>query len=264
MPVAASLLVFVSGLGGFDLIDLPSGSIGYFRGLDGMLQRIGVRACFPAQLPFARVTDRAEFLARQLSALTDDEIILIAHSMGGLDCRFLAQHLDPERRVRTVATIATPHRGTPLADWILEAPSFVPWLSRKLTRPALDDLTTQSCERFNRNVPDRPDVRYVSYAGVRPVEETPLIFRPWVRRIASIAGENDSQVPLSSAHWGTLRGVVRADHFELSGWSFARRDDGIKRPFDHLEFYKHVIQQITENPAIDSSMSGGATVMDPR
>ena len=164
--------------------------------------------------------------------------------MGGLDSRLVASQLDPQRRVRAVVTVATPHRGTPLAQWLLESPGVAPRLFRVTMRHALRDLTVTACERLNRDAPDRADVRYFSYGGVRPEAEMSPLFRPWVRRIAATAGDNDSQVPLSSALWGTFKQVVRADHFELSGWSVGRRDPATQRPFDHLGFYRQVIAQL--------------------
>lgn len=45
---------------------------------------------------------------------------LIGHSMGGLDARYLITHLQPEAfTVKTLTTIATPHRGSAFADYLL-------------------------------------------------------------------------------------------------------------------------------------------------
>jgi pimeloyl-ACP methyl ester carboxylesterase len=40
---------------------------------------------------------------------------IVAHSMGGLTATYLLKALDRGRHVRTVVTLGTPHRGTPLA-----------------------------------------------------------------------------------------------------------------------------------------------------
>ncbi|MBE0621842.1 MAG: thioesterase [Burkholderiales bacterium] len=245
MSPRAPLLVFVSGLGGFDRIRVPGGSINYYRGLEDLLRQQDVAAFFPPQRPFANVAERAEFLARSLSGLPHDRIVFIAHSMGGLDCRFFMHHLDTDRRARTLVTIATPHRGTPIARSFLESRGPVQWLGRTVMRAALEDLTEEACERFNNHVPDRTDAQYLSYAAVRPIEETVRAFRPWTRLIAQSAGENDSQVPLSSAIWGTFKAVVRADHFELAGWSFGLPNKRFQRPFDHLAFYRRVLDDLS-------------------
>ena len=47
---------------------------------------------------------------------------LIAHSMGGLDSRYLIAHLQAEsdNRIVSLTTISSPHHGSPLADLIVE------------------------------------------------------------------------------------------------------------------------------------------------
>src|SRR5688500_6244987 len=60
---------------------------------------------------------RAQHLARFLDRLPYRNFILVGHSMGGLDARFVASRLDPRERIRHVVTVGTPHRGTAVADW---------------------------------------------------------------------------------------------------------------------------------------------------
>ena len=45
-------------------------------------------------------------------------------------------------------------------------------------------------------------------------------------------------VPLSSAQWGKFRGIMRADHVEMLGWSLSLPDIRSARPFDHLRFWR--------------------------
>lgn len=246
MTSGENLLVFVSGLGGFDRIGLPGLSISYFRGLRDYLNRQGITPHFPSQRPFATVEERAQYLARYLDGQPGQRILLVAHSMGGLDCRYLIRHLDPDMRVRGLATVATPHRGTPLADWFFDSNGALQQLGCKLLNPALGELRSQVCALFNETVTDRPDVVYHSYAGVRPVEEVPLIFRPWSRLIAAHAGESDSQVPLSSAKWGQFKGVARADHFELAGWSFGLPRPAASRPFEACLNYANAVKELVQ------------------
>lgn len=43
---------------------------------------------------------------------------LLAHSMGGLDCRQLITHVKPsEYKPASLTTVCTPHRGSPFMDW---------------------------------------------------------------------------------------------------------------------------------------------------
>lgn len=238
------LFVFVHGFLGFDGIRVLGRRIDYFRDLDRQLGSLGLWVFFPELPSTGTVPQRARALAEQLDAIPARRVKLIAHSMGGLDCRYYIHHLDPRRRVRSLATVATPHRGSPLAAWLLESRGAVQWIGRRWLRDGLESLTPQSLRRFNEQVPDRPDVRYISYAGVRPVAEMPPWFRAWTRIVAAEAGDNDSQVPLSSAVWGEFKGSVRADHLELAGWNLGWPDRHSQRPFDHLGFYRRVIAEL--------------------
>ena len=51
-----------------------------------------------------------------------DRVVIIAHSMGGLDARYMISRLGMDDRVTALVTITTPHRGSPYADWCLHAP----------------------------------------------------------------------------------------------------------------------------------------------
>ena len=73
---------------------------------------------------------------------------LIAHSMGGLDSRFLITHLQPEEdnRILSLTTIGSPHHGSPIADLIVEQvqkdrtlPIPAPTLAAAGAKAAADD-----------------------------------------------------------------------------------------------------------------------------
>jgi triacylglycerol lipase len=155
--------------------------------------------------------------------------------MGGLDARYLITHLDPDRRVKSLVTVATPHLGSPLAQWMLESRGAIPAWFRYCGLPGLRELTPEI--RTAISIPDRDDVAYASYASIRPDNELPF----WLRHYARVIPEaNDGLVPVSSARWGTFRGMVRADHIELLGWSLGLPDARAARPFNHLQFWKKV------------------------
>ncbi|MEM1417727.1 MAG: hypothetical protein AAGH15_22705 [Myxococcota bacterium] len=114
----------VPGFFGFaNLGDFP-----YFSGTPRLLaERLAARGK-PAQveplstLPTASIHRRAHFLAEAIAERSagTDEVHLVGHSTGGLDARFLVSSPAPglqalARRVRSVITVAAPHRGTPVA-----------------------------------------------------------------------------------------------------------------------------------------------------
>jgi triacylglycerol lipase len=112
---SASVIVFSHGIFGFHRLQIGPLRIDYFRGLEETLRRMGYPACFPAVPATSTIMERATALAGRLTELGSDNIYLIAHSMGGLDARYLIHHLDPKHRIRCLITISTPHLGTPLA-----------------------------------------------------------------------------------------------------------------------------------------------------
>lgn len=238
------LIVFVHGILGFEAINLAGLSIHYFRKLEQQFSSLQLPILFPKLPSVGTIADRAKHLADFLAPHKEKDIYIVAHSMGGLDSRYFIHNFDTEKRVRALATVGTPHRGTPLASWFIHDNSLIAKLGRSITRPGLFDLTPEACHRFNDLVPDRPDVRYLSYAGCRPVSEMPVLTRSWARRICEKAGDNDSQVPVTSTIWGEFHEEVRADHFELVGWSCSLANRKISRPFDHLTFYEKIVRKI--------------------
>jgi triacylglycerol lipase len=228
---SSSSLVLLHGFLGFSHL----GPIEYFRGVKKALLPMCIMPFIP-ELPGAgTIAERAETLARHLFRSDKQAFSLVGHSMGGLDARYLIAHLDPDRRVKSLITVATPHRGSHLAQWMLESRGAIPAWVRHFGLPGLRELTPET--RAAMPIPDREDVNYASYASVRPDNELPF----WLRHYARVIPEaNDGLVPVSSAQWGAFRGMVRADHIELLGWNLGLPDGRIARPFNHLQFWKKV------------------------
>src|SRR5688572_25376892 len=86
----------------------------------------------------------------------------------GID-RVIAQ-LGMADRVAALLTITTPHRGSSFADWCVENVGEKLGCARLLTMMGLDvrainDLTTSSCRRFNREVKNVAGVQYFSVSA---------------------------------------------------------------------------------------------------
>jgi triacylglycerol lipase len=192
----------------------------YWQGLRP-LQREFLAAGHPvvrSRQPLAGpVASRARHLARFLDGLPYRRLILVGHSMGGLDARFVASRLDPRGRVRHVVTIGTPHRGTAVADLALRDTLWLTRLARFVDRGALRDLAAENAGRLDELMPDRPDVGYVALGGACP---TPLLVGTLRRlgdRLAEEEGPNDGLVSLRSALRGEGAVSVDANHLELIG-----------------------------------------------
>lgn len=170
------------------------------------------------RLPWAGgVEARARRLGEVMAALPQGRLVLVGHSMGGLDARVAAARHDPRGRVSHVLTVGTPHRGSVAAEWALGEPSLRARLLRTIDRGALRDLTPEGAAKVAALAPDRDDVRYLAIAGALDAAEV----APWLReigeRLAGVEGANDGLVSAASAAWGTAPRTVEADHFGLLG-----------------------------------------------
>jgi len=248
-------VVFLHGILGADVIRKAWPGFRYFRGIRETLKAPGASIHFPVVPSASSIANRADVLQVYIDQIKSDCIHLIAHSMGGLDARYLINNCDPARRIHSLTTVGTPHHGSELVHWVETSRGLVQSFARHFLYPGILELTPQACDRFNRDTPDRSGVSYSSWAGYRPVEEMPLLYRKQTRVIQRQAGENDSQVSVTSATWGVFRGAVRADHMELAGWSLGLPKKGIKRPFDHAAFYQSLVNEILY-PAAENPVEG--------
>lgn len=218
-------VVLAHGLLGFDAVDVRGTKHDYFRGVPAQLRGLGSDVYVVRLPPVGSVAARAEALAQAVRALDARKVNIIAHSMGGLDARYALAHLGLARRVASLTTVGTPHRGTPLADVGTRVGERL-GLKRVadalgLTTDAFYDLTTHRLTEFNRAVPDVKGVRYASLVGAlpfRPLALHPLLLPTWAY-LASCAGANDGVVPAASQAWGEVLDTVEADHWAQIGWS---------------------------------------------
>src|SRR5262245_41031398 len=170
IPRLRAPLVLVHGFLGFDELRVCGWTLArYFANLPAALRAAGNRVLVARVSPTGGVARRAAELKALLGLeLPSARVHLFGHSMGGLDCRYLISRLDLAPRVLSLTTVATPHRGTAFADWGLRRMKWgLKSLFNFLGLPyqAVYDLTTDSCRRFNDEVPDAAGVRYFSVAG---------------------------------------------------------------------------------------------------
>src|SRR4051794_11106198 len=109
-------VVLVHGLFGFDRIGVPGARFDYFRGIAKHLGGLGCVAHAVRLPPAGSVPGRAKERCAAIAALPHARVDVIAHSLGGLDARYALSKLGLDKRVRSLVTIGTPHRGSPIAD----------------------------------------------------------------------------------------------------------------------------------------------------
>jgi triacylglycerol lipase len=218
----------------------------YFSPLGVFLRDRGLRVLFPEVGATSGVVDRAKQLQEQIRRWTSEPINLIAHSMGGLDARYLITHLGMAERVRGLTTIATPHRGSYTADWFVanyrhRVPLMLALEALGMNLDGFRDCETAACRGFNSLTPDRPEVHYFSYgAAVSQAHVSPMLRRSW-SLITAVEGPNDGLVSVASARWGTYLGTLHVDHFgQTPDMVFTHPAES----FDALGFYVRLLQDL--------------------
>ncbi len=240
-------VVLVHGLFGFDRIGVPGARFDYFRGISAHLASLGCVANAVKLPMMSSVPERAKALVAAIDALPHERVDLVAHSLGGLDARYALAHLGLAARVRSLVTIGTPHRGSPIADLFHEGQ--LDWLRRLVAVlgvpiTALEWLSSSALETFNRDVPDVPGVRYACVVGGlkkgSPIPITLMASHAWLSRVA---GPNDGVVPVSSQFWGETLAEIEADHFAQIGWRI-----GVRKTFDAAGLYAFVVARLGDAP----------------
>ena len=190
---------------------------------------------------------------------------IIAHSKGGLDSRYAISKLGMDRYVATLTTINTPHFGCEWVDGVLDkAPqSLKDFCDRKYNRLfsrlgdrdphfllGVGELTKAAGERFEKEVPDSPSVRYhsvmsrmvTSRAAGFPLNLGYFLNKPYTKLgndglvsvESALRGERTSMVPDTRK-----RGISHGDMIDL----FRENIDG----FDVREYYVQLVRELKES-----------------
>ncbi|HOJ74121.1 MAG TPA: hypothetical protein PL151_07150 [Phycisphaerae bacterium] len=220
-------IVLHHGLLGYNTLRLGPARIAYWDGIGETISRAGYPVFITRVHPTAGIERRAEELkADLLSAMSDwpetHRLVIIAHSMGGLDARYMITHLGMADHVNALVTISTPHRGSAYYDYLigrLGRLGRVPFLrDLAVDVRAFWDVTMAQTRKFNQDVPDVPGVSYYSVTASCSPDRVPA----WLHHAYSIIlreqGENDGLVAVSSARWGTELGHWPFHHFHLINW----------------------------------------------
>ena len=200
----------------------------YWLGLGPMRRALAARGIpvVVARAPrTGGVAVRANVVARQLVGLRQRRLVLVGHSMGGLEARYLASRLDRERRIARVITLGTPHGGTVAAEWVLSGRGWPAALLRLLDRGALRDLTRDGAHALDRLMPDRGDVAYRAVAGHFPAAALEGAIADVAAQVEVVEGDNDGVVSLRSARRWLAPITVNAHHLGLIGQRMRRGPD---------------------------------------
>ncbi|KAI1130090.1 Alpha/Beta hydrolase protein [Nemania abortiva] len=258
-------IVLAHGLLGFAELHLTPGwlpPVYYWRGISEALEANGVHVITTTVPPSGSIEQRAERLAGGIAdAAAGREVNIIAHSMGGLDARYMISHLRPANvAVRSLVTVASPHHGSSFADFLFQEigherlPEIYKLLERVgMETGAFEQLTsTYIKDNFNPRTPDDPEVSYFSYGAA--MDRPPLLspFRQSHGVISRVEGPNDGLVSVASAQWGSYKGtLVGVSHLDLINWTnrwrwMLRSLVGITPAFNAIAFYLDIADMLAK------------------
>lgn len=213
----------------------------------------------------ASVENSGKELAQRIKEIVNEtnceKVNIIAHSKGGLDCRFAIASCDISQYVASLTTINTPHRGCVFAEWLLN--NATDGLKKKVaasynkaasllgdTTPdflaAVNNLTSEFCKDFDSRTQTPQNIYCQSVGSVMHGAATgkfPLnLSHEFVKHYD---GANDGLVGVDSFKWSenyTLldlplkRGISHGDMIDLNR-------ENIKG-FDVREFYVEIVSQL--------------------
>lgn len=239
----------------------------YWGRIPKELEKNGAVILYGNHQSAASVIDSGKELAERIQEIIRKtgckKVNIIAHSKGGLDCRYAISELGMAPYVASLTTINTPHRGCEFADYLLSKVSKKKQLFlAKVYNSALKkfgdtspdflaavyDLTASSCKILNEKVPDMPEVYYQSVGSKLNVASGgrfPLNFS--YQLVNYFDGDNDGLVGEKSFVWGSdfqfitvvgKRGVSHGDVIDLNRENF----DG----FDVREFYVQLVNKLKQ------------------
>ena len=163
-----------------------------FLGVKNALEADG-HLVFEAEVPpFHSSIVRAAHLKTSVNEVLNTtgatKVNIIAHSMGGLDARYLASPggLNLGDKIASITTISTPHQGTKIADvglkllpgfadkaldglLVLVGRTFSNEGEEASFRASLESIAISKMTEFNENTFDHEDVFYQSWAGISSV-----------------------------------------------------------------------------------------------
>lgn len=196
-----------------------------------------IKAVAPNIVPYAQISVRAqawaELVPSVLELFNTDRLHIVAHSMAGLDIRYMIHQHELSESVISLTTVASPHRGSSLTGLTLNAPDSVKksvieianWFGNNVYPEmpsdmlgALEQLSPEFVEsEFNPNVPNHENVVYqsvISAAGKGTDRDISKLLIPFNTYMYDREGQNDGYVGKESAKWGDVIGETALSHLE--------------------------------------------------
>ena len=213
------------------------------------------------------VPDSAQELAARIREIIKEtgaeKLNIIAHSKGGIDCRYAIKHLGVEDMIASLTTVSTPHRGCEFADYLLT--KLPQWSQKHIcktynttlkklgdTNPdfyaAVKDLTAEACIKFDKETEVPKGIYCQSYGSViTKMQSGKFPFNFSSLLVKHFSGPNDGLVSQDSFEWGERYTLLYPTHKE--GISHGDMMDLNRRDiqgFDVREFYVQLVNELKE------------------
>ncbi|MDQ0208555.1 esterase/lipase family protein [Alkalicoccobacillus murimartini] len=127
-----------------------------------------------------------------------EELMVIAHSKGGLDTQTALVHFDAEPYISRVVTLSSPHHGSELAD--LAHSNWASWLTGIIgaRSEATESLQTGAMSQFRTqtdSLAQEIDIPFYTISGNDPGSFSSALY--WGRMYLNSYGENDGSVTVN-------------------------------------------------------------------
>lgn len=235
----------------------------YWGDIPEQLEKHGAKVYLGKQDAYGSIASNAvqlkKNILRVLEKTGDGKVNIIAHSRGGIEARYMITKLGMADKVASLTTVSTPHRGSIMADIILnrikdkKKAGYIIDLYSKIIGDRHPDcikagleLTVEYMGKFNLEVPDMQGVYYQSYGSVISSSYPNPLWVALYETMKKTDGENDGVVSETSCRWGNFRGLVTC-----KGKPFVSHSDIIgmhmltgEYCFDAPEFYIQVVSDL--------------------
>lgn len=201
--------------------------IGYWGRIPKALEAVGCDVHFGYQDSNADIETNGKHLEQRINQIIEEtgvaKVNIIAHSKGGLDCRYAISTLGAGDKVASLTTISTPHHGSKTVDLLMKFPDFLIkvvgfctdcWFrllgdNKPNSYKVFRAFTTDTAAKFNEETPDHEGVLYQSYAFVMKNPFSDIFL--WLPNlvVGIIEGENDGLLTPEAVKWGNFRGIYR-------------------------------------------------------
>ena len=237
----------------------------YWGRIPAALEENGATIHYGNHPSAASVADCGQFLTERIQEICRrtgaEKVNIIAHSKGGLDCRYAMAFCDAAPYIASLTTINTPHRGCKFADYLLQkvpqpvqnkiASAYNCALSKFGEKnadfmAAVRDLTSSQCTQLDSQMP-LPKGVFCQSVGSKLNHATngkfPLNFS--YRLVRHFDGPNDGLVGAQSFSWGEQytflqtagpEGISHGDMIDLNRHNIP--------DFDVREFYVHLVSDL--------------------